>query len=164
MLKYVPVFAFLFIAAILLAQRPPPAPPPQPLPYSHKVHAGDLKLQCKMCHVNPEPGEMMTFPALSACMNCHSSVKTDSPHIQKLAAAAKEDRQLLWARIYVIPDWVSFSHRTHLEKGNTCQECHGKVAEREALYRETDLSMAGCMNCHREKKASVDCTFCHEQR
>ncbi len=32
------------------------------------------------------------------------------------------------------------------------------------MFRETDISMGGCMNCHREKKASVDCAFCHDQK
>lgn len=141
-----------------------PAPPDQPLPFSHKTHAGALKLACKMCHVNPDPGEMMTFTTAAKCMQCHSAVKTDSPHIQKLAAAAKSNREIPWARVYTIPAYVNFSHRAHLETGNTCQECHGPVATRDQLARETDLSMGGCMNCHRAKKASIDCTYCHEQQ
>jgi hypothetical protein len=138
--------------------------PVQPIPFSHKVHAGNLKLQCKMCHPNPDPGETMTIAPPAACMQCHSAVKTDSPAIQKLAQAAQSGRVLPWARVYQIPSFVFFSHRTHLEKGNTCQDCHGSVAQRDRLYREVDLSMGGCMECHRMKKASLDCSFCHEPR
>ena len=136
--------------------------PPQPLPFSHKVHAGTMKLACKMCHPNPDPGETMTIVAASKCMSCHSTIKADSPAIQRLAAFAKDDRPVPWARVYEIPSWVDFSHRSHLAKGNTCQECHGPVAERDQLARETNLTMAGCMDCHKAKKASVDCAFCHE--
>jgi Cytochrome c7 and related cytochrome c/Class III cytochrome C family len=136
--------------------------PPQPLPFSHKMHAGTMKLACKMCHPNPDPGETMTIAAASKCMSCHSTIKADSPAIQRLAAFAKDDRPVPWARVYEIPSWVDFSHRTHLAKGNTCQECHGPVAERDQLARETNLTMAGCMDCHKAKKASVDCAFCHE--
>ncbi|MBV8819987.1 MAG: cytochrome c3 family protein, partial [Acidobacteriaceae bacterium] len=53
---------------------------------------------------------------------------------------------------------------SHLQSGNTCQECHGPVATRDQLAKEGDISMGGCMNCHRLKKASIDCTFCHEQQ
>ena len=102
----------------------------------------------------------MAAPAV--CMQCHAAVKTGSPDIQKLAAFAKNGREIRWARVYEIPSYVNFSHRTHLAAGNTCEECHGKVAEREALFREGDVSMGGCMNCHRAKKASIDCTYCHE--
>jgi formate-dependent nitrite reductase cytochrome c552 subunit len=65
-------------------------------------------------------------------------------------------------RVYQIPSFVDFSHRAHLDKGNTCQDCHGPVAQRDQLSRETDISMGGCMNCHRAKKASLECDFCHE--
>ncbi len=115
-----------------------------------------------MCHPNPDPGEAMTIAAASACMQCHSAVKTDSPTIQKLAAFAKNDREIPWARVYQIPSFVNFSHKAHVEAGNTCAECHGGVAARDQLFRETDISMGGCMNCHRAKKASIDCTYCHE--
>jgi hypothetical protein len=155
------LFAFCWASA-LLAQTP--APPAQPIPYSHKQHAGDLKLACKMCHRNPDPGEMMGYPPPAICMQCHSAIKTESPAIQKIAAAAKENREIRWARVYEIPMYVAFSHRNHLAAGNTCQECHGKVAEREVLYREGNISMGGCMDCHRVKKVSNDCGLCHEPR
>jgi len=154
----------LGLLGVALAQRGESTAPTQPVPFSHKAHAGILKLQCKMCHPNPDPGETMTIAAASTCMQCHASVKTDSPAIQKLSEAAKSGKPLPWVRIYRTPSYVSFSHRTHLEKSNTCQECHGAVTERDQLYRETDLSMGGCMECHRMKKASVDCAFCHEPR
>ena len=150
-------------AAYTFAQTAAKAPQ-QPIPFSHKVHAGDLKLQCKMCHINPDPGEMMTFVTASKCMSCHSAIKTDSPAIQKLAEFAKANREIKWARVYQIPGYVFFSHKAHLEAGGTCEECHGPVNTRDQLFRETDISMGGCMNCHRAKKASLDCTYCHEQR
>src|SRR5690349_11948635 len=89
--------------------------PVQPVPFSHKQHAGTLKLQCRMCHPNPDPGESMTIAPASTCMQCHTAIKADSPAIQKLAAAAKENRRIPWVRVYQIPSYVNFSHRIHLE-------------------------------------------------
>ena len=155
---------FALLAAPLTLAQTGRQPPEQPVPFSHKWHAGGLKLECRMCHANPDPGETMGIAAPAVCMQCHSTVKTESPHIQKIAAAAKAGRELPWVRVYEIPSWVDFSHRSHVKAGNRCEECHGKVAEREALDREGDISMGGCMNCHAAKKVSVDCTFCHEQR
>jgi len=155
----------LLVAAACFAQSKPPE---QPVAYSHKVHAGTLKLKCAMCHTNPDPGEMMKFPPVTTCMQCHSAIKTDSPEIQKIAAAAsavdKGKREIKWARVYQIPSYVSFSHRSHLESGNQCSECHANVAVRDQLFKEGDISMGGCMNCHQLKKASIDCTYCHEER
>lgn len=159
----IPATLLLAAAYNSLGQSTPDAPE-QPVPFSHKVHAGQLKLQCKMCHTNPDPGEMMTIVAAPKCMQCHSAIKTESASIQKLAAFAKNDREIKWVRVYEVPSYVNFSHRAHAETGNTCQECHGKVSERDRLYREADISMGGCMKCHREKKVSINCGFCHEPR
>jgi hypothetical protein len=140
------------------------APPEQPIAYSHKKHVGELKLKCNMCHPNRDPGEIMGIPQAAVCMQCHSSVKTDSPAIQKLADFAKAKRDIRWVRIYQIPTYVMFSHKAHLQTGATCQECHGPVQEREQMFKETDISMGGCMSCHKAKNASNDCSFCHEPR
>jgi hypothetical protein len=78
----------------------------QPIPYSHKTHLA-MGLKCNSCHKNADPGEFMGFPAESFCMSCHQTVKTDSPHIQKLAAAAKENKPLPWVRVYRIPNYVT---------------------------------------------------------
>jgi hypothetical protein len=146
---------------------PPPGPPPppvQPIPFSHKVHAGAMKLQCKMCHANPEPGELMGIAEASVCMQCHSTIKADSPAIQKLAGFAAQNRTIPWVRVYQIPGYVDFSHKTHVASGSTCETCHGLVAMRDALFRETNISMGACMDCHRQHKAPIDCTTCHEQK
>ena len=148
----------------MAAAQTAPAPPAQPVPFSHKQHAGTLKLKCNMCHPNRDPGESMGIAAASVCMQCHSSVKKDSPAIQKVAESAETKRPIRWTRVYEIPTYVFFSHRAHTEAGNTCQECHGAVADRDQLFREVNLNMTGCMDCHRVKKASNDCTFCHDQR
>src|SRR5580692_11535840 len=65
-------------------------PPVQPIPYSHQLHLA-IGLECSNCHTNPEPGNLMTFPATSTCMSCHSTVATKKPSIQKLALFAKSD-------------------------------------------------------------------------
>ena len=145
------------------ASAPPPAAPAQPIPFSHKQHLA-LKLKCKMCHANADPGESMGIAEASVCMQCHSSIKTDSPAIQKLASFAADKREIPWVRVYQIPGYVDFSHKTHLNSGATCETCHGHVEQRDALFREANISMGGCMDCHRAQKATIDCTGCHEQK
>ncbi len=138
--------------------------PKQPVPFSHKQHAGDLKLACKMCHPNPEPGERMTIVGTAACMQCHSAIKTESPAIQKLAALDRNKRPMPWVPVYAVPSFVDFSHKVHTSKGAICQDCHGAVAEKNELARESDLSMGGCIACHKQKEAPIGCTACHEQK
>jgi hypothetical protein len=151
------------VVLLLLVQSLAFAQQQQPIPYSHKTHLSK-GLQCKNCHTNKDPGEVMGIPATSVCMGCHQSIKTDSPAIQKLAAFAKENKPVPWVRIYELPGYVYFSHRVHIDAGANCQTCHGPVAERDVMTKEGDISMGACMDCHRKNKASVSCTYCHEAR
>ncbi len=131
----------------------------QPLPYSHKTHVA-LGLKCSGCHTMPGKGEMATFPPESLCIGCHSFIKKDSPHIQKLATFAREKKPVPWVRVYRVPDYVWFSHRIH-SKGAKCETCHGDVAARDVVKQEKPITMAACMSCHEETNAPNECNTCH---
>jgi hypothetical protein len=150
------VAGLLLLGAPLYAQH-------QPVPYSHKTHLA-LRLKCSSCHKNPDPGEVMGYPAESFCMNCHQVVKADSPHIRKLAAAAAEKKPLPWVPVYRLPVYVYFSHRVHSKAGATCETCHGPVRERDVITKEVAHNMRSCMACHAASKARNDCGTCHEER
>ena len=153
--------ACLLVAFAQTEKLPGPA---QPIPFSHKLHVGGQNLKCATCHKNPDPGERMGLATAALCMQCHEEVKADSPAIQKLAAFAKDKRDIKWVRVYEIPSFVFFSHRAHLESGATCTECHGEVKELEQMSKVKEMNMASCMNCHQAKGASTDCTYCHEKQ
>ena len=144
-----------------------PAAPQQPLPFSHKQHA-DTGLKCRDCHANPDPGESMGLPATAKCMACHVEIAKTKPAIQKLKAYSESKQPVPWVRVYQIPGFVWFSHRSHAVSGPAgaaaCAACHGPVAERGALTKEVNLSMGTCMECHRKNEASIDCNLCHEAR
>jgi formate-dependent nitrite reductase cytochrome c552 subunit len=138
-------------------------PPEQPLPYSHKTHAA-VGLNCLDCHVNPEPGARMRFPAADTCMACHATIANDKPPIQKLSEFAKSGRPIPWVRVYTVPEYVFWSHRIHLKARLTCETCHGPVASRDALWKENDPSMDWCVQCHQQKNAGLGCgTSCHDE-
>jgi len=146
------------------APAPKTEPATQPIPYSHKKHLA-MGMVCKDCHTNPEPGDRMTFPAESKCMTCHTAVAKEKPAIQKLAEYAKSGQPVPWVRVYVLPGWVYWNHRSHLEAEMTCEMCHGKVAEMDVMDRVTDVTkMAGCIDCHRKNAANTGCRFCHQDK
>ena len=60
--------------------------PVQPIPFSHKIHAGTNKIPCMYCHIYAEKSRHAGVPNVKRCMGCHSIIKTDSPLIQKLAS------------------------------------------------------------------------------
>jgi hypothetical protein len=156
--------AFALRATAEPSQAPAPPAPVQPIPYSHKLHVA-LGLQCRGCHVNPEAGKLMTYPQTSTCMACHAAVAADRPSIKTLASFATSGKPVPWVRVYQVPDYVFWSHGSHLEAGVTCVECHGPVAERDVISRETDVTtMLGCRTCHDKRQVFTDCNACHEPR
>lgn len=165
------LLALLLLASAALRTQGSPAPqgslppaPVQPLPYSHKKHVA-LGLECRTCHVNPDPGSLMTFPPTVLCMGCHQAIAADRPPIQKLATFAASGKPIPWVRVYQLPDYVFWSHATHLQAGVTCADCHGPVAERDVTRQETNIvTMAGCLSCHDKRQVFTDCGDCHDPR
>jgi len=142
------------------AQHPAPV---QPIPYSHKQHLA-MGLECKNCHTNPEPGKLMTFPATSACMQCHVTIAKNKPAIQKLAEYAKSQQPIPWVRVYKVLPGVAWSHRAHLAAGMKCETCHGQVAQSEAMSETTSVvTMYSCLSCHEMNHASTACETCHRK-
>ncbi len=137
--------------------------PDQPIPYSHKQHAGQLQINCKYCHTGVDKSRHASVPPLNICMNCHLVVKTDSPHIQKLTEAYNSGKSIAWNKVNLLPDHVKFNHAPHIKAGKDCTVCHGNVAEMEKVKQVQSLSMGFCVNCHREKEnhAPINCSTCH---
>lgn len=123
--------------------------PEQPIPFSHRVHAGENKIDCKYCHFAADKSRHAGIPPLNVCMNCHSVVKLDSPHIQKLRKAYEEGRPIEWVRIHELPDFVFFNHKRHVQKGVSCETCHGDVKTMDKVVQAKSLEMGWCMKCHR---------------
>jgi hypothetical protein len=144
-------------------QAPAPPGPEQPIPYSHKRHVA-LGLQCRFCHVNPEAGKLMTYPPTTTCMGCHVSVAIDRPAIKTLASFASSKEAIPWVRVYQTPDYVFWRHGTHLEAGVTCEECHGPVAERDVIARETDVSLPIATTATSRARSRASCPICLRRR
>ncbi len=129
--------------------------PEQPIPYSHKLHAGTLKIACAYCHSGVLKSRQAGIPAVATCMNCHTVTKTGSPSIQELTAIYNSGTPLNWRRIHTLPDHVYFDHRPHVSAGILCQTCHGEVENMDVVYQYMSLRMANCLGCHRDPKAAL---------
>lgn len=127
--------------------------PEQPVAFSHAVHAGQYELDCQYCHVGAEKSRHAGVPASSVCMNCHTQVKTDSPEIQKVAAAVAKNQPIEWVRIHRLPDHAFFNHASHVTAGLACQTCHGKVQEMVRVEQAEPMTMGWCLDCHRKMAA-----------
>jgi hypothetical protein len=129
--------------------------PEQPLPFSHRLHAGDNHVPCGYCHTGATRSRHAGVPAVQTCMNCHAVTRTDREPIKKLAAIYADNRPLAWQRVYTLPDHVYFDHRPHVRVGIACQTCHGEVQTMERVSREMSLRMGNCLNCHRDAHAAL---------
>lgn len=135
--------------------------PKQPIAFSHKLHAGDYEIDCKYCHTGVMVGKSATIPSVNICMNCHRSVKTESPQIQKIWAAADWNAETLtfgpnqkpieWVRIHNLPDLAYFNHAQHVNVGGVeCQTCHGPIETMDVVRQYSLLTMGWCVDCHRK--------------
>ncbi|MCB0414041.1 MAG: cytochrome c3 family protein [Bdellovibrionales bacterium] len=137
--------------------------PEQPIPFSHELHAGTNKMDCKYCHTTSEVSRHASVPSLNICLNCHLVVKADSPWIQQIQEKGMSGESIPWKKVHLLPDHVKFNHSAHVNKGKTCQTCHGPVETMPVVYQYNDLSMGWCVNCHRqpENNAPITCGTCH---
>ncbi len=123
--------------------------PIQPIAFSHKLHAGDLKIDCRYCHSNVEISPNANVPPVQTCMNCHKIVRLDSPKLEPVRESFKNNTPIEWVRVHNLPDYVYFNHSAHLNAGVGCQSCHGNITEMEVVQQKEPLSMSWCLDCHR---------------
>ena len=48
--------------------------PEQPIDYSHRLHAGELGIDCRFCHTSAEQSRHAGIPSNDVCMKCHTQV------------------------------------------------------------------------------------------
>jgi len=130
--------------------------PKQPIQYSHKLHAGQYKIDCNYCHTGVNKGKSATIPAANICMNCHGVIKKESPEIQKIYAAIEQNRPIEWIRVHNLPDLAYFNHAQHVNVGNVqCQTCHGEIEKMEVVEQRSSLTMGWCIDCHRKTEVNT---------
>ncbi|MFN7998464.1 MAG: cytochrome c3 family protein [Bryobacteraceae bacterium] len=146
--------------------------PVQPVAYSHRLHAGELQIQCQYCHFGADKSRHAGIPPASVCMNCHKFITAPlgavraedelaekekraprpviSAELHKLYDAVNTGTPIAWTRIHALPDFAYFDHRPHVAVGVACQQCHGPVESMERVRQVSDLTMGWCVNCHRD--------------
>ena len=124
--------------------------PEQPVPYSHKLHAGLLGIDCRYCHQNVERSPHASVPDTNTCMNCHAQVKKDSPNLEAVRKSVANNAPIPWIKVHMLPQFAYFNHEAHLRAGVGCVSCHGRVDKMEVVRQAEPLSMGWCLDCHRE--------------
>ncbi len=119
---------------------------------------------CRSCHESIDPRAPLT------CMHCHAVPRGKDPEEAKLRDLAARGTSAPWHPAARMPGHVYFSHAHHVNPGGgkppmQCADCHGDVKglrEPAADSPVTSLSMGKCMECHRDRKAELECAGCHK--
>ena len=137
------------------------AAPAQPIAFPHANHT-ENQIACAFCHEFSDKGRAAGIPRTELCGSCHSAMSQESPATQKLMEYVESEEEIPWVRVFRIPQFTYFPHKWHVRAGVECEECHEGVGESVTTARRIELRMAWCMDCHEERRASVDCVTCHK--
>ena len=124
--------------------------PVQPVPYSHRLHAGEMQIDCRYCHASVELSPVANVPPTQACMNCHRTVARSSEALQAIRDSAASGRPMRWIRVHKLPEYAYFDHHAHVRAGIGCVSCHGHVEQMDVVRQVEPLSMGWCLDCHRD--------------
>jgi hypothetical protein len=123
--------------------------PEQPVAFSHRLHAGEMGMDCRYCHNTVERAAHAAVPPAGTCMNCHKVIKTESPKLSLIRESYETGAAVDWVRVHMLPDYAYFNHSPHLAAGVGCNTCHGRIDQMDVVTQTQPLSMSWCLDCHR---------------
>ncbi len=124
--------------------------PEQPVPFSHKHHAGELGIDCRYCHSGVETAPRAGLPPTATCMTCHSQIWTTAAMLEPVRQSLTTNTPMNWTRVAKLPDYVYFRHDIHIAKGVGCVSCHGRIDTMPLTFRDKAFTMEFCIDCHRD--------------
>lgn len=135
--------------------------PAQPISFSHRVHAGVKGISCEFCHPYVNRSTFPGIPPVEKCLYCHQYIIPSHPEIKKEHRYFNTGTPTPWIKVNYIPEHVLFNHERHIKNEIACESCHGEVKTMDRLKRN-HFKMGFCVECHREKRANLDCWLsCH---
>lgn len=156
--------SLLLILIFLYYYYIPPATdigPEQPIPFSHRIHAGVKEIQCLFCHSYAGRSTNPGIPSAEKCLFCHKYIIPGHPEIRKVHRYFNTGTPIPWKNVVYLPEHVFFNHERHIKKSIVCQECHG-IVERMDRLQKAEFKMGFCVGCHRKRNANIDCWLsCH---
>jgi hypothetical protein len=91
----------------------------------------------------------------SICMHCHSQMWAAAPAVAGVRESYRTNLSIQWTRVYNLPQYVYFDHSIHVHKGIGCATCHGRVDRMPLTWQAPHLTMAWCLDCHRNPEKYV---------
>ena len=155
---------FLLVALFLYFFYIPPATDigaEQPIPFSHRIHAGVKEIQCAYCHPYVARSNHPGLPPVEKCLHCHKYIIIKHPWIEEEHRYYNTKTPTPWKKVNYLAEHVLFNHQRHINSEIECRECHGAVETMDRI-KGTQFQMGFCINCHQQKKANLGCWLaCH---
>lgn len=127
--------------------------------FNHQLHIKDNGMQCKDCHTKAPTSISLADnlnPLMKDCEACHD-IKSES-----------NCKQCHYDKVYkpLVPTTkeLRFSHKYHMDQGKQCIDCHEGVSfvKLSGESASSFPSMEKCYSCHDSKKATNNCSACHQ--
>ena len=127
----------------------------QPVPFSHEHHVSELGIDCRYCHAGVDKSAFAPYPPTHTCMSCHSQIWTNSPLLEPVRESYVKNVPLKWTVLNKVPDFVYFNHSIHINRGVSCNNCHGPIQAMQMTYKGQAFQMRWCLDCHRNPEKYV---------
>jgi predicted CXXCH cytochrome family protein len=136
--------------------------PEQPIPFSHRLHAGIKGIDCRFCHPFVDKSAEAGLPEVGKCLFCHNYIITKHPEIRKIHDYYDSGTPIPWVKVFQLSDHVKFKHEPHVQfQGFDCTECHGPVETADRLP-SAKFEMGFCVRCHQRNDGPMGCWLaCH---
>ncbi|MEX2116898.1 MAG: cytochrome c3 family protein [Bacteroidota bacterium] len=131
--------------------------PVQPIAYSHRLHAGELGIDCKFCHSGVEQSRTAGIPSANVCMECHRFVTAPFNQIRAEDELAQQEnrkpRRIVSPEIQKLYDALGLD--TDLLKTVSARE------SRIAWVKVHSLPDFAYFDHRAHVGATIDCQTCH---
>ena len=131
--------------------------PRQPIEYSHRLHAGELGIDCMFCHTAADKSRHAGIPSTDVCMKCHhvvtSSFAVLQDELNKADAEKRQPRQIVSAELRKLYDSLALDE--------TLQPKAGATAESIRWVRVHNLPDHVHFDHRAHVAAGVTCQKCH---
>jgi hypothetical protein len=120
----------------------------------HKVHAGQRRIECVVCHA---PSIHRFTPPTGVCGACHVA-QTSGERVVRIRAMA--DQHCITCHEFLRPDSPLRPER------RTCLECHRVIPGGAALFPANAPMQFACGQCHKPHERNqpvIACRACHEK-
>ena len=112
--------SIVLVAAFLFFFYTPPQSmigPEQPIPFSHRLHAGHKAIQCQYCHPYVGRSNHPGLPPVEKCLHCHNYIIANHWWIQEEHRYFNTQTPTPWVKANFLAEHVLFNHQRHIRFG-----------------------------------------------